>query len=401
MSRTKCAGSLPDNIQLIQTNSSTINNRISEQDNHLIQFTDETTFNDTIQTNINNIKQQQQQQQRKSSSKRSIGIFYFIKQNKFFFLEKNCKFLKKETEMIINETDGKKQRKTSETICDTSSRMTGLVSPYSSSYSTSYRSEKEQRSISDPRRSLQAFSSRINTSNKSHHRRSTVVCVPLSDQEQDKNNINEIILRVPYKKIQEENFNQNRSDHSIALIKENSSYPIDEPKEHFYYSNSDSDQQKYYQKNTTRIKLSLPITSTNKISRHQNIIHGNNKDITGEFTLPTNPPITVTIEPQNNLNINIDKDNSIHDDQICSPEHVNNNNIIQEQRTSIDPSIKGGSTIVSYFMDLLKPSDNKLAMKLFGSRKGVLKERLRQQRAGHCIIHPCSNFRLEFIFYFI
>ncbi|CAF3257625.1 unnamed protein product, partial [Rotaria sp. Silwood2] len=44
-------------------------------------------------------------------------------------------------------------------------------------------------------------------------------------------------------------------------------------------------------------------------------------------------------------------------------------------------------------MDLLKPSDNKLALKLFGSRKGLLKERLRQQRAGHCIIHPCSNFR--------
>lgn len=47
----------------------------------------------------------------------------------------------------------------------------------------------------------------------------------------------------------------------------------------------------------------------------------------------------------------------------------------------------------SYFVSMLQPSDNKLAMKLFGSKKGVLKEKLRQQEVGHWIIHPCSNFR--------
>lgn len=66
------------------------------------------------------------------------------------------------------------------------------------------------------------------------------------------------------------------------------------------------------------------------------------------------------------------------------------------------------SYLKSYFVSMLQPSDNKLAMKLFGSKKGVLKEKLRQQEVGHWIIHPCSNFRysptknlrLEFIYFY-
>ena len=42
---------------------------------------------------------------------------------------------------------------------------------------------------------------------------------------------------------------------------------------------------------------------------------------------------------------------------------------------------------------LFQPTDNKLAMKLFGSKKALMKERIRQKAAGHWIIHPCSNFR--------
>jgi hypothetical protein len=284
-------------------------------------------------------------------------------------------------ETIINENIGK----TNENICDRSSTVKEGVSSYSSfqslSFPSSNRSEKQQRSISDPRKSLQAFSSRINPS-KNFHRRSTVVCVPLSDQ---KNDLNEIILRVPYKDIEEKYFQKFNSHHSIALIKENSSYPIDQPNE---------DENQYsYQKGLTRIKLSLS-------SHYQKplIENGEGKrNLSGEFLLPTNPPITVTIESERNLNNIIEKDNCYHDDQICSPENVEIN---EKQRISIDPSLKGTSTIVNYLMDLLKPSDNKLAMKLFGSRKGVLKERLRQQRAGNCIIHPCSNFRFGLFFSF-
>jgi hypothetical protein len=307
-------------------------------------------------------------------------------------LDKNVKLLNNE---MINDNCGEKDVKTSENICDVSSSKRDSSS-YSSSFVPSYhQSDKQQRSISDPRASLQGFASRTNPSNSSH-RRSTVVCVPISDREQE----NEIILRVPYRKIQEHPSHKATSHDSIAVIRENSSYPIDEPKQESFYSNSDSDEQKLNQKGTTRIKLSLPITSTGKNARHrfqnrQIGDYGNETNVTGEFTLPTNPPITVTIEPQSNFNINVEKESSIHDDQICSPEHVH----IRNERTSIDPSFKGSSTIVSYFMDLLKPSDNKLAMKLYGSRKGVLKERLRQQRAGHCIIHPCSNFRFVSFFF--
>jgi hypothetical protein len=58
-----------------------------------------------------------------------------------------------------------------------------------------------------------------------------------------------------------------------------------------------------------------------------------------------------------------------------------------------EPKAAAYSYLKYYFVSMLQPSDNKLAMKLFGSKKGVLKEKLRQQEVGHWIIHPCSNFR--------
>ncbi|XP_037081764.1 potassium/sodium hyperpolarization-activated cyclic nucleotide-gated channel 2-like isoform X2 [Pollicipes pollicipes] len=49
--------------------------------------------------------------------------------------------------------------------------------------------------------------------------------------------------------------------------------------------------------------------------------------------------------------------------------------------------------IRNQLQNLFQPTDNKLAMKLFGSKKALMKERIRQKAAGHWIIHPCSNFR--------
>ena len=43
--------------------------------------------------------------------------------------------------------------------------------------------------------------------------------------------------------------------------------------------------------------------------------------------------------------------------------------------------------------NIFAPTDNKLAMKLFGSKKALMKERVRQKEIGHWIIHPCSSFR--------
>ena len=44
--------------------------------------------------------------------------------------------------------------------------------------------------------------------------------------------------------------------------------------------------------------------------------------------------------------------------------------------------------------NIFAPTDSKLAMKLFGSKKALMKERVRQKEIGHWIIHPCSSFRL-------
>ena len=46
--------------------------------------------------------------------------------------------------------------------------------------------------------------------------------------------------------------------------------------------------------------------------------------------------------------------------------------------------------IIAFF----QPSDNKLAMKLFGNKNALMKEKMRQKAAGNWVIHPCSNFRL-------
>ena len=42
---------------------------------------------------------------------------------------------------------------------------------------------------------------------------------------------------------------------------------------------------------------------------------------------------------------------------------------------------------------MFQPSDNKLAMKLFGNKNALMKEKMRQKAAGNWVIHPCSNFR--------
>ena len=59
-------------------------------------------------------------------------------------------------------------------------------------------------------------------------------------------------------------------------------------------------------------------------------------------------------------------------------------------RASSSPTNYLRDQIVAFF----QPSDNKLAMKLFGNKNALMKEKLRQSAAGNWVIHPCSNFRL-------
>ena len=42
---------------------------------------------------------------------------------------------------------------------------------------------------------------------------------------------------------------------------------------------------------------------------------------------------------------------------------------------------------------LFHVSDNRIALKLFGSRRGIMKEEERLKNCQHWVIHPCSKFR--------
>lgn len=51
------------------------------------------------------------------------------------------------------------------------------------------------------------------------------------------------------------------------------------------------------------------------------------------------------------------------------------------------------SYLKEQFLSFFQPSDNKLALKLFGSKNAVIQEKRRQQKEAKWIIHPCSSFR--------
>ena len=60
-----------------------------------------------------------------------------------------------------------------------------------------------------------------------------------------------------------------------------------------------------------------------------------------------------------------------------------------DQKTSNSSASFLREQIIAFF----QPSDNKLAMKLFGNKNALMKEKRRQQAVGNWVIHPCSNFR--------
>lgn len=63
--------------------------------------------------------------------------------------------------------------------------------------------------------------------------------------------------------------------------------------------------------------------------------------------------------------------------------------------SNLPPSNRPG-WMRNQLQNIFQPTDNKLAMKLFGSKKALVQERVRQKAAGHWIIHPCSSFRYVF-----
>ncbi|XP_041367918.1 potassium voltage-gated channel subfamily H member 7-like isoform X2 [Gigantopelta aegis] len=63
------------------------------------------------------------------------------------------------------------------------------------------------------------------------------------------------------------------------------------------------------------------------------------------------------------------------------------------ENVSMDQKSKSSSFLRDQVSNFFQPSDNKLAMKLFGNKNALMKEKMRHKRAGNWVIHPCSNFR--------
>ena len=56
-------------------------------------------------------------------------------------------------------------------------------------------------------------------------------------------------------------------------------------------------------------------------------------------------------------------------------------------------TVTSTASLREQFMSFFQVSDNKLAMKLFGNKNALEKEKLRHRAVGHWVIHPCSDFR--------
>ncbi|KAK4467690.1 hypothetical protein MN116_008627, partial [Schistosoma mekongi] len=74
---------------------------------------------------------------------------------------------------------------------------------------------------------------------------------------------------------------------------------------------------------------------------------------------------------------------------------LNNNNNNNNQNSQNSFRERGWSiyNLKEQFISFFQPSDNKLALKLFGNKVALACEKRRQREQGKWIIHPCSNFR--------
>ncbi|KAF6780150.1 hypothetical protein AHF37_00535 [Paragonimus kellicotti] len=61
--------------------------------------------------------------------------------------------------------------------------------------------------------------------------------------------------------------------------------------------------------------------------------------------------------------------------------------------TTLEEKPSTSSYLKEQFFSFFQPTGNKLAMKLFGTKRALNKEKLRQERQGKWIVHPCSSFR--------
>jgi hypothetical protein len=138
-----------------------------------------------------------------------------------------------------------------------------------------------------------------------------------------------------------------------------------------------------------------------------------------EKGVPWTPSPTVQINPTITVTVNDDEESSMMQDFLSPDKNYRKaeNNKRHFPNIGDDVSLYGtpkeelsplkevdstisrsaSNTATNYLRDqvtsFFQPSDNKLAMKLFGNKNALMKEKMRQKAAGNWVIHPCSNFR--------
>ncbi|ESO10035.1 hypothetical protein HELRODRAFT_72757 [Helobdella robusta] len=123
---------------------------------------------------------------------------------------------------------------------------------------------------------------------------------------------------------------------------------------------------------------------------------------TRQFSTPTTTHLRSN-ESVAECNINRETTTTIINSSVFSPDSTllsNNDGECpqqQQQQSSQHESQqdvqKTGSYLKDQIISFFQVSDNKLALKLFGNRNALMKEKMRQKAVGNWIIHPCSSFR--------
>jgi len=78
---------------------------------------------------------------------------------------------------------------------------------------------------------------------------------------------------------------------------------------------------------------------------------------------------------------------------IESEEKTSSNFENTDTHTSMQGCLIGARRFEEKVISFFQPSDNKLAMKLYGNKNALDKEKVRQSTTTRWIIHPCSDFR--------
>nr|CAH8867744.1 unnamed protein product [Trichobilharzia regenti] len=168
--------------------------------------------------------------------------------------------------------------------------------------------------------------------------------------------------------------------------------------------------------NNETCSASKPYTSSRQLDN--SLHHRNSRRYTINVTNDKNDPKSQELVEEATTCMGIGGDNSILDeiqeplssDGFTSHRHsinmLNTNNSNNNNNNNANNSINNSSNLIivrdrawsmynlkEQFISFFQPSDNKLALKLFGNKVALACEKRRQREQGKWIIHPCSNFR--------